>query len=171
MRFVLAAVSVFLLAAFNSGVDSYRMFDVQNDAEFYETDIAREEQGGPGGYFIPEQNAPEMDIVAKKFGDSLDRMESGLKKISELQDSNKKKIAELEEKNIKMQMELRKAHNEFFIRTTAIKQQQVAPVKLETYQPQPTNYYTEKASSFWDWICATAKRVVGKVLNFFGVKF
>lgn len=197
MRYALAAVSVILLASFESEVDSYklfgvqndagllatdidayRLFDAQDDAETYETEIEKPEQV----VFIPERKSPELEALEKKFNDlaeinmkllkqveeSPSQLETVLNKISELEESNRKKIALLEKKNDKMEKELEKTKNELVVKTTAMKQQKVAPVQLEPYQPKQTsNTFVKTALSFWDWI----KVIAGKVLHFFGLKF
>lgn len=193
MRYALATVSVILLASFDHEVDSYRVFDVQNDVDLYE---AAEDQKPEQVLIVSEEKNLVIEAIEKKFNeiadvskkllkevsekkDASDQIDKVMKQMKELEEFNNKKIAQLEEKNIKLEKEVKNALNKLEAKNLETKQQKIAVVNLEPKQQKVAAVKLEpvasslvsapeteqKAMTIWEWICMAARVVVGKVIR------
>lgn len=152
--------SVTVLVIMTSSVMSYRLVDIQNDAEAY----AFEEQTEETEEW--KENITKLTEERTDFNDVIDSDEKN--NSSSLIELLHKKIVDLENSNIKIKDELAKTQKEIGRQTVEPKRRKVANVQVQldtkTVIDQP------KRDDFWTLLCSISKYLFSGFMSFFNLK-
>jgi seryl-tRNA synthetase len=145
-----------------SSVASYRLFDIQNDANAYEIEIDGNSEMEAEGESVVKLTEELENTRADLFDMIGNEKESQM--ANEL-DSIQKKITELENSNKELKNELTKTQNDLTRRKVQNQRKTVANVQLET-----KNANKQEDDDFWTWICRISKHLIGGIMSLFGIR-